>query len=93
MYRRKWIFLLPIVVIILRVDYAFGYFRIKIPPGETTKSFRVATFNAHDFKEIDYPHPYIQDDAWEKLILKIQQPWIFHHPRDPQRSGIDAAGA
>ena len=71
MYRRKWIFLLPLVVIILRVDYAFGYFRMKIPPSETTESFRVATFNAHNFKEIEYPHPYIQDDAWEKLILKI----------------------
>jgi endonuclease/exonuclease/phosphatase family metal-dependent hydrolase len=71
MYRRKWIFLLPLVVIFLRVDYAFGYFRMKIPPGETTESFRIATFNAHEFKEIDYPHPFIQDDAWEKLILKI----------------------
>ncbi|MFN5790392.1 MAG: hypothetical protein ACK469_16670, partial [Bacteroidota bacterium] len=70
-YRRKWIFLLPFVVIFLRVDYVFGYFRMKIPPSETTESFRVATFNAHNFKEIEDPHPYIQDDAWEKLILKI----------------------
>lgn len=71
-YRKKWIFLLPTIIILLGYEYVLGYFRMKMPPREEIGHFRVATFNAHDFKEITYPHPYIRDNSWELLIENIK---------------------
>lgn len=71
-YRRKWIFIIPILFILMRYEYVLGYFSMKLPDNNRIENLRIATFNAHDFKEMEYPHPYIKDNSWELLIEKIR---------------------
>jgi len=71
-YRRRFIFLIPALLILIGYEYVLGYFRIQFPPVNPIEKFRIATFNAHEFKEIEYPHPYLRDDSWEKLMLEIK---------------------
>jgi endonuclease/exonuclease/phosphatase family metal-dependent hydrolase len=71
-YRRRLIFLVPALVILIGYEYVLGYFNVHFPPVDGMGKFRIATFNAHEFKEIAFPHPYVSDDSWEKLMLEIK---------------------
>jgi endonuclease/exonuclease/phosphatase family metal-dependent hydrolase len=71
-FRKKWLFLLPMLLILVRYEYVLGYFRMKTPPERGVEHMRISTFNAHEFKEVSFPHSYIKDDSWQELMEEIR---------------------
>jgi|GEM_PF-946725 len=69
--RRKWLFLLPFFTVIAGLDYMLGLFHWHKEPRGRADTFRIATFNAHELRDVQFPHAFVSPTAWTAMIQKI----------------------